>query len=339
MLADGVDLALVCVRPALVVRLLASDGSPLRSVAMDFKQQHWLVRRVSSRVPHEWPRDPRPIVRSQDGGMLFGRSMGDGETVFEVPPEGGDYFVGAMGPGFDGRLRIVHVPKDSGVVPVVLRALPTEPLGLVRLRVSHRDGMLESRPWDEPAIDLFVEHIGKSGGMHLLERDSLWDAPMQFELPAGRYRVTANGVASVNDEDGLVVMSRRLGLATAEISVAAGATVDADLYLDAGARLEILLSRPDGDSADTSQGSASVWLERNGRWVESVLRTVPGGEGHGTALTTAWPIDELTVSEIVPTGSFVLNAVGPGGVSVTQNITIVEGQTHRVQLTMGPRSK
>lgn len=307
-------------------------------------------------LPNPW------LHRSSDrSSVLVGRDaftrgapLGPGETELDVAP-GARYLVGAVGPGFDGSLRAVEVPREGGRVVVDLHARDRGEFGTVSVRVRWRGREIGGRGWP---LDVTLRSI--EGDACLLALDTNASAPpLVLHAPAGAYRIAVEGRANVNWY-GVVWHPREAGRTEREIVLAPGRTTDVELEIGDGAKLEVSLDGvsteadrqavwggrfvpyvASGDAAareaatERLAGQAQLYLVSDDRQREPVLFVEEAWEGTSAAglhLNDRWPLGTTRVSECVPAGTYTLVARLPGGREARAEVELLEGSVTPVFL-------
>jgi len=359
--ADGERLELELSRPHLAIRLLSSDGGEWTGAPVAVQQQSFRDERTE-----RWPEVPTIMVfpctpaggdEVVQGGVLEGRTTGPGLAIYELPA-GARYLVGAQGGGFPGELQVVEVPSGAGRVSVELLAPPPRELGSVSISILHAGRELTGRARDEPEFDVYLESLDTA--VVLLSRKEYREtAPFVLTAPAGRYRVVAEGRPYVEHHHGVLMTERDLGRSEVEFDLVAGDTRELMLELDLGTRIELTLAG-EGTAGDRAAvltewpwlgepgreeelaafaARARVYLLRPGRRPEPVYFTTEWGatSAAGTHLEERWPPGAKHVSQVLPTGSYRLVARMPGGRTAAVTVTLRQGETSAVELSIGRR--
>jgi hypothetical protein len=309
-------------------------------------------------LPSLWLHRSSDPFSMQAGRDAFARNalLGPGETELDVVP-GARYLVGAMGPGFDGSLREVEVPRAGGRVVVDLHARDLGELGTVAVRVRHRNREIGGRGWP---LDVTLRSI--EGDACLLALDTNASAPpLVLHAPAGAYRIAVEGRADVNWH-GVVWHPREAGRAEREIELAPGQTTDVELDIGDGARLEVSVDGApteadrlavwggrfvpyvaSGDVAareaatERLAGQAQLYLVSDDRRREPVLfleEAWAGTSAAGLHLNDRWLLGTTHLSECLPAGRYTLVARLPGGREARAEVELLEGSTTPVFLRL-----
>lgn len=324
-------------RPHLVVRLLASDGSPwpgpIRDRGHEYPGASWPT--VAQTFAYACiPTGPDSFMA---GSRNTGKRVAASEVVYEASG-GGSWLVGAFGAGFDGGVRRVEVPGDGERIVVELRAREVGELATVTVRVRKHGQELGVSGEDE---GFAVELVTRSGAVPLLgagthERHS----PIALRMPSGTYRVVARGYPLIEPYHAGLTRARDLGAAEVELTVTAGATQEVELDLDGGGRLELQLEGG-GNEAEFERVPDAFGSPRLQPSVMLLLVRPTGGEGifrrwpglYQDNLISSWPLGETHVSECLPTGRATVLARLRGGREVRVEVDVRAGETTKARLS------
>jgi hypothetical protein len=287
------------------------------------------------------------------GASLKRASGPEGAFEYEVV-EGARYLVGAIGPGFDGSLREVDVPRGKDRVVVDLHAQDLGELALLSVRVFHRGHELDGG-MDEDPFALQLE--GREGNVLLSVPCDVLRAPFQLRAPAGDYRLVVEGRAGTNFPHGYVERVRLLGRCERVLRLVAGDRQEVELEIGEGAKLEVTLvgQAEDADvraawegaspgarmeevqdrEAERRSALAQLYLVADDRRREPVLlltRAMEGTSAGGLHLLDQWPLGETSVSECLSAGRHTLIARLPGGREARAEVDLREGRTTPVRL-------
>ncbi len=356
-LADGAELRLVHSRSYLAVRLLDADGQPRTGEHPTAEYRRYRA----FGAPSEWPQTPSVLVArclarmdeaTVDGAALEGAVLSRSEVVFELS-EPGRYVVGAIGGGYRGDFTVVDAAPGSGRLEAELRAAPPQELGAAHVRVFHGNDEIDG-DFGQPAFRLYLEHVETAAV--LLARDERGSGPpFRFDAPPGRYRLVAEGEDDVESYHGTLMRGRELDRVEQEIVLVAGDTIDVQLALGAGARLEVTLEGEPPPVDVTAQGydesqrdwheriarSATLRLHAPGRRPSTVVRTVEwtGSSAAGPHLTSLFELGATSVSQVVPSGRYELVATLQDGRTAMQGVELVAGEALPVTLRFEARDR
>lgn len=338
------DIELVYSHTYLAVRLVDSNGVPWSGSAR-------VARQSPVALKDAWPKEPQLIVTlpeddlrglDRDEHGLDGRRNDDGTYVFECRAES-NYRVGLLGGTQPWRPVDVFVPAGAGRVDVVVEVAPETKLGV--LDVTVRDAV---DPRRSSGVEIVLED--PHDGSIVLRRF----APdtrhhWRLELPAGEYRVVAQGAPELNLWHGTLWGARELGRFEETVDVLPEHETKLLASLGDGARLELLLVGA-SDANDFAASRARGWtdpefVEREAKLAQVALLS-PGhrpepvnfryeidvGSGAGTHLRAALPLGERQTSEVLPVGRYELVARLPGGRELRAPVELFEGRTTKAEL-------
>ncbi|MEM1350633.1 MAG: hypothetical protein AAGI01_18875, partial [Myxococcota bacterium] len=180
-----------------------------------------------------------------------------------------------------------------------------------------------------------------------------------FTVPAGRLRVITEGIPYLDSHHGQVIESRTLGRAETVLDVAPGQATEVELVLGGGGRLEIDVrgARSAADDAALKKwwarygdrylepekeanylGAKLELIATDGRSSHRVVRVDPAhmsSSAAGTHIMGYWPLGETHTSELLPPGTYTLEVRQVTRETIVKTVTVVEGETARVELELG----
>ena len=245
-------------------------------------------------------------------------------------------------------------PGNPRVV-VVLRARDVGELGTIEVHVVHEGQELS---WTSKEGPFELSLLRADQTVELLRMVYPRDPPYFFHVPAGVYRVCADGAANADFMHGTVVSPRDLGRGEAEVTVRAGATQEVAVEIDEGARLEVTLvgevSEADRRAVldlDPRLETLAMADEERERRIETCAaraelhlvdvrgRRTPvvrlgradiagGGEGE----LDVWELGATIVSERMPTGTYTLIGRLPSGRTASAEVVLRVGEVTSVKL-------
>ncbi|MFT4649616.1 MAG: hypothetical protein ACI9X4_002857 [Glaciecola sp.] len=331
--ANGEHIRLPLPRICLQIKLLSSSGGPWKGV-----EPHSNMRRDWYRSqrpnPAEYPAGPILIV-APIGEALNANLTGDKRLswsrvqhdtyAFRVE-NGKEYWVGAIGGNFPLGFQKIKIDKDQEYTNISLREVEQHDLGTVKLQAMKDYG---SRVFGVSPADTrtWIESVPE--GIHVLE-SSFWYATIHSKLPAGRYRIVAQGTSAFRACGNSPHNPRDLGFADMIIDLKKGETLDLKPALKQGALLEVSVRAKEDitigslpvlqgeylDRRSRTQPYAQLHLEHASRRAVRVPHFPREGHPHRSP-TAAWPLNETITSERLPYGDYTLV------------ITLCDGQVQR----------
>lgn len=348
---NGSFLELRFARPHLVVSLVGMDGRP-------FEGDVEVLRSRRYAMPDEWPDtlmlavtvpvDATAGLRSEP--VVPGRALGGGAFVYE--PSGVEsVLVGVMGSGVPYHPALVTLTGADGGDHHELVVPDPVPSGRIVLHGEDAEG----GPLDDSIrIRLFDPATGEplvdADGTAWFSRE--WEWPVEFEVPAGRYRLRVDDAPSIETQHGTLRAAREFGAFEQDVTVIPGGTHEVSFRLDHGARIRLAL---EGDvlEADAEavraqtpgahDGYVDYWAQRaDVMLVQAGRRAIGvhfrdtemfrGTSAAGTHLIPLLPLGEEAVSEALPAGTYRLEARMPGGRVAARDVVLQPGVTLDVRL-------
>ena len=339
----------------LPVLRITANGNPMimdeATLHIPGEKYDQMVWKLNER--HKWPAKPFPQVwRASDNspldpfvGFFNAYTPPGGEANFVLDPSE-DYWVTVVGGAFDGKpvlLNAVH----RGANPIVSIAPHAKlELGTLQVRAVSRRGDACDQ------VHLTIESLYE--GVTLANNGDYHGNDLRAQLPAGLYRVIAEGASSPDFQGFQGCEHRTLGRTEQIVEVSAGQDIKVDVELLLGARIRLKLDfqvdRGDRVDALRSKERAPAWGSipaENSTHAEIYLLASTGrkhivswdqgptpGITDGCNIRAFWPIGESHTSEYLPTGNFWLIAELAGGRAFKQRVRLRPGDI--MQVTLGP---
>lgn len=344
-LANGAPVEFVHSRPHLVVRCVDASGAPVAArCAPDPRDPY--------RSGWGWPQDVCIGVESIEPGRApRGVTVPDGPCVYEIGA-GRSYRVTQIGGPFGSANARIDVPADAARIEVVLTCAPSA-CGWLAIELLDDAGERIEGGWAARVED------PRSDALVLTAVGEVACEKIPLALPAGRYRVVVDGRESLGIGRHTLANSRAVGRIETVVDVVAGATTRVRARSREGARLHVRLVRADACGAGAEPSPQALERgRREGRFASTIpsasrlrFATLHLRQGERAAIpvrfaSSAGPsehgppkplpllaLGEEGVSEPLPTGTFVLEAVHPDGRVARAQVELVEGRTTVVALT------
>lgn len=344
--------------PRLQVRLLEADGTPWTS-GFGPKLPGWKGHARAAGL-HLWPTKPVLIVHEVDSldpqflAWWLAQATRHREPnvgLCDVPP-GKTYVLQVVGGSFLGEPQWISVGDDLGVRQATVRAAPSAPFGSLTVQARAGSHQLEA-DYPEPDFELYLADL--ESGLPLIDRAPWEKGDKTFTVPPGQYRVVLQGRASIDSHHGTLISRRSYGRVERVVSIASGQVQEEEWTMEPGGFLSVSVeghgNAKDWEALLANHPSVSredpEWVEWSQRVrlrlhkpqfpSEPVYFAAVWGEGtsaHGTHLYEEWPFGKEAKSEMLPTGTFTLWASTWGGRTVTQEVTIRQGETTPVRIVI-----
>ena len=349
---SGMDcLAVVYEQPVVQVRLLNSGGQPYEQgdVAERKVKPHGFMFDWERICDHSnWPRTPQVLVRAVGGKGLSELEAWRSKAAHKIAANlyfsplkpGKSYALQVIGGGFDGRVQYVSASTDGSAVALEVRAGSSGKVGTLQVDLKDRGRVLGLEKYDFN-FRLWVADM--DSGLPLISRRQSTQGPSEFELPPGIYRVVLEGRPLFDVQHGTLITQRGAGRAEAIVDIKVGEQQVIELHMQAGGYLDLAIEGQ-ATSADilaahtilswAEEGDPRI-LERS-RQVRVVIRrphfltetveyaalSEQGTSGFGVHQHWAWPMGASHESEMLPAGTFEIEATSASGRSIKQMIEI-----------------
>lgn len=270
-------------------------------------------------------------------------------TLFSEVAAGKPYAVQVIGGAFRGEAFVVTTPEELIATTLKVRAGKHGALG--KLTVLPKRRGREFRASHGSNIELWVADF--ESGLPLVSGVGRKNAPTEFTLPEGKYRVVLEGQPNVGSSHGILFNPRMYGRAEAIVEIKSGGEHTVALDLQPGGYINISVQgESNADDLESlhkqfpGNPAGTDWLVEYGRTTRIQIRrkhfltehvmfsgfSMEGSSAAGTHLQRAWPFGEQHRSQMLPTGTYELLVTTHGGRQIVKTVEIKEGRTLELAL-------